>query len=490
MSFQDSQSNDSQSIDGDDYSQGAPPARDGEGFLANLRGFTAGIMDNSGLSEYAPQRATIAILLLGMIIGMFAAYIVFPTEFTGAAPRHMSQGATDQWVRMVAVGHSQEIHYDDANALIALDKVPNPQSTVARLARNANIGASERDAIAELQSIDGFENLTGAEAPADPGLIVSGLQIVLALAIVAVAAPALVIAWNSVTAGGSRGSSRARRATRSDAGSLPRVSPVSPLDDHASPQASSSASPATQWLEEETEKSGVLHPQFGVPALQTVSTYVKGTNYDESFAIELGPKQGNQFLGECGISTATMVGNELQAIEFWGFDMASPQETRTKVFAAPAAISDPALIAAVGNRVQDPSADIVAATKGAILVIDTYSIHLQAEIKSVVCNYGGGDAPNSGIESLQIEILAWQKQAQQVANPAASAPPAAENPFIDFANMEYPSPEQMPSSVPPPPAAGQFEPPKPSPRPGAPNQRPEDEEDDPFGGTGNFMPYS
>lgn len=484
MSFQDRNSNESQSVDNEGFSSGSPSATDSGGFSESLRSNVSGVFGNSRFSDSAPRRSTIATILIGMLLGMAAAYVVFPTEFTGAAPRHMSQGAIDQWVRMVAVGHSQEIHYDDANALIALEKIPNPKSVVARLGRNANISASEREAISSLEEIDGFDNLTGAIAPADPGVIASSLQIVLALAAVAIAAPVLVIAWRSVVPGASSDSSSGRRAARNAPGSAAQVAPRA----RTTPQASPSATPAPHWPEEETEKSGVLHPQFGVPVLHTVSTYVKGQNYDESFAIELGPEQGNQFLGECGISTATRVGNELQAIEFWGFDMAS-QETLTKVFAAPAAISDPALIAAVGNRVKDPTADIVAATLGAILVVDTYSIQLQAEIKSVICNYGGG-APNSGIETLQLEILAWQKQGQQVGNPATSAPPAAENPFIDYSNMEYASSEQMPSTVPPPPAAGQFDPAKPNSRRTGQGQRPEDEEDDPFGGTGNFMPYS
>ncbi len=483
MSFQDRNSN--QTAEGEDFSKESPAASDEGGFLGSLGTNVSGVFDNSRFSESAPKRATIATILIGMLLGMFAAYVVLPTEFTGAAPRHMSQGAIDQWVRMVAVGHSEEIHYDDANALIALEKVPNPKAVVTRLERNGNIGLSEREAISSLQNIAGFDNLSGAIAPADPGIIASSLQIVLALAIVAIAAPVLVIAWRSVAPGASAVSSSERRAARSSAGAGSQVAPRA----RNMPQASPSAVPATQWAQEETEKSGVLHPQYGVPVLQTVSSYVKGQNYDESFAIELGPKQGNQFLGECGISTATMVGNDLQAIEFWGFDMAS-QETRTKVFAAPAASSDPALIAAVGNRVKDPTADIVAATSGAILVVDTYSIQLQAEIKSVICNYGGG-APNSGIETLQIEILAWQKQSQQVGAPAGtSAPPVAENPFMDYSNMQYASSEQMPSTAPPPPAAGQFDPPKPSSRQVPQGQSPEDEEEDPFGGTGNFMPYS
>ena len=296
-----------------------------------------------------------------MLLGMAAAYVVIPTEFTGAAPRHMSQGKrSTNGCGWWPSGIPRQSSYDDANALIALEKIPNPQSVVARLGRNANINASEREAISSLEYIDGFDNLTGAIAPADPGLIASSLQIV---AGAGRCRDCRASASDCLAKRRSRRLERfiqraPRRAQR--CGIRGSSQPRAPV---IRPRLRQSATPAPQWPEEETEKSGVLHPQFGVPVLHTVSNYVKGQNYDESFAIELGPEQGNQFLGECGISTATRAGNELQAIEFWGFDMAS-QETLTKVFAAPAAISDPALIAAVGNRVKDPTADIVAATSG------------------------------------------------------------------------------------------------------------------------------
>ena len=76
------------------------------------------------LIESGPNRGTILLVLVGMIVGMVTAYGIIPTEFTGASPRHMSQQAIEQWVRMVAVGHSQDVHYDDNNALLVLAANP------------------------------------------------------------------------------------------------------------------------------------------------------------------------------------------------------------------------------------------------------------------------------------------------------------------------------------------------------------------------------
>lgn len=428
------------------------------------------------LLESGPKRSTILLVLIGMVIGMATAYVIIPTEFTGAAPRHMSQQAIRQWVRMVAVGHSQEVHYDDSNALLFLEQIPNPQSVVEGLAANTNVPAAERGALAALTDINGYVNLAGASAPQDPGIVLSSLQIILALAAVAIAIPILTIAGRTVNPKEEQASPRQEAA-----GSSTVRSQVSPSKAPAtqSYEAYSEARPAPPWGEDETEKSGTLHPQFGAPVMQTVSTYVKGQNYDDSFAIEMGPEQGNQFLGECGISIATRVGNELQSVEFWGFDMAS-QETLTKVFAAPAALSDPALISAVANRVKDPTTDIIAAEPGARLVVDSSAIQIQAEVKSVLCNYGGG-TPNSGIETLQIELLAWHRQSQGASVPAAGYPAPAQSPFNEYADLQITPPSQAASPTPPPPAGGAASPSA---------KRPEDEEEDPFGGTGNFMPYS
>ena len=409
-----------------------------------------------------PQGSTVAQIILGMVIGMITAYLVIPTELAGASPRHLSSSAIEQWVRMLAVGHSESIHYNDANTLLVLQQIPNPRQVVERLAANTQIPQSERDALTQLAEIAGFDELQGMAAPADPGLIGSSAQIGLALAAVAIGVPVVVLIWRLFIFSNAVAPVANRVGRRPDASG----------DTAPTPAATQTFQP---WLEEETERSGRTHAEYGVPVLHTLSTYTKGRNYDDSFAIELGPEQGSRFLGECGISTATRVGDELQSVELWGFDMTS-QETFAKVFAAPAAINDPSLQAVAANRVRNVVTDVVAAELGSELVLDTSTMRIQGKIRTVVYNYGGG-APNSGIESLQIEISAWQKQSQEFGAPTG-----------DYTDMQFVPPAQMPSAspAPPPPASGQFD----APQPPKPPRRPEDDDSDPFGGTGNFMPSS
>ncbi len=413
----------------------------------------------------APPPSAVLLVLLGMILGMATAYMILPTEFTGASPRHLSEQAIQQWVRMVAVGHSQNIHYDDSNALLVLQQIPNPQETVLGLAESARVPTAERVALSALTTVGGFEALTGTAAPQDPGLLGSALQVLLALAIVAVALPLLAIAWRAVNPGSASNADGKSQGFRTLAVAQEQAGAADIYDD-------------------ETERSGVQHPQYGAPILHTVSSYVKGQMYDDSYALELSPQQDSQFLGECHVSTATQVGGELQSVEVWSFDMAS-QQTTTKVFAAPAAIADPNFQAALVNRVQDPFTDILPAEVGRRVNLESNSLLVQADVKSVVYNYGGG-LPNSGIESLQIELLVWQRQNLRTAVPASRYPTAADSPVAEYVDLRFNPPARREAPAPPPGVAGSSAPTGKAP----PSKRPEDEDDDPFGGTGNFMPFS
>ncbi len=426
--------------------------------------------------ESAPQRGTIFLVIIGMMIGMVTAYLIIPTEFAGASPRQLSQQVIQQWVRMVAVGHSQDLHYDDANVLIVLQQIPEPQNVVASLMESVSIPTAERAALEALTEISGFSELTGTPAPQDPGIIGSSLPVILAFAVVAIVIPLVTIVGRTIYPTGDRAARAKRREAQAAASSRVQSAPASRTE----PQAYTTyneAPASSPYFDEETEQGSISHAQYGLPVLHAVSTYMKGQEYDDSFAIELGPEQGNQFLGECGISIATRVGNELQSVEFWGFDMAA-QETLNKVFAAPAALIDPSLQAVMANRVNDPAVDIVAVEPGTRLILESNSIYIQAEVKSVTCNYGGG-TPNSGIERMQIELLAWHKQSQHSAVPASGFAPPADSPFNEYVDMPLSPPAGSASPAPPPAVSGSK-----------PAKRPEDEGEDPFGGTGDFMPYS
>ena len=417
----------------------------------------------SRLLDFAPQRMTVVQIIVGMILGMLTAYLLLPIEFTGASPRHMSPNAIEQWVRMVAVGHSEDIHYDGENALTVLEQIPSPQQVVRRLQASASIPIGEREALANLESIPTFAELTGAEAPADPGLLSSTLQVLLPLIIAALAIPVVVIAARTLL------SLSGRTAPPESANATPRP--------RSQASRGQPAPPATEkrWYDDddETEQSSLVHEQFGMPIFHKISTYQRGERYEDAANIELGQDQDFRFLGECGISTVSQAGNELQSVQVWVFDQ-TMQETQAKIFVAPGAINSASLLEKISKmpEIKNPQTDIVIAEPGAKVLLQTNTLCVQGEIKAVMHNFGGG-APSSGIENLRIELLAWHRHSYGFGD---EFPPPADA----YGNMEYAPPAQRPatSATPPPPAGSPY-------RPAAP---PDDDDIDPFGGTGDFDP--
>lgn len=511
------------------------------GFIQGIRNY---ILDSyNGLYKIVlepsmPKKSTVGLVVFGMILGMISAYVLFPVEFTGAAPRRMSQSAIEQWAKMVAVGYDSNARYDSTNALVVLQQLPNPKQVVENLINDPNTVPDDRAALESLQQINGYEDLTGTVAPEDPGLLGSLGDILIPIIAAVIIIPIFVLVWRLLIYDN-------------------LVAPViNQIRRARNPELRAAQDKAKKELEtlqdikrikEDMALNVVADAQYGEPVMQTISIYTKGRNYDDSFAIELGPDQGNQFLGECGVSIATKVGDDVQSVEFWGFDMAT-QETLTKIFAAPAAVTDPALQAKLGPRLQNPATDILPAQNGNVITLDTDAIRIQGEIVSVIHNSAGG-APNSGIENMQIKISTWQKQGTPVGMPVGGPPPIPPaQPLPDYSNMQFDPPPQMPSSSPPPggksmddyadiqfdpppqmPAASpppggksmddyadiQFDPPPqmpssginplqppplqmppsgvnplqpPPPLPRRP--KPPEDDDDPFGGTGDFTPLT
>jgi hypothetical protein len=517
--------------------EGSEPAQNA-GVITNIKN-SYNVFYKIKLEPSMPERATIAILIVGVIIGMIFAYAIFPTEFTGAGPRRMSDDAIEQWVRMVAVGYSDEIAYTEDTALAVLNQLPNPQQVAERLASDPSVPDFEQVAIEELQAIDGFEELTGSIAPRDPGLFGSLIQWVIPIMLVIIFAPVITLAWRMLIYP-NMGERLLERIKQSD----PLDEDIQPIPAEPIQQDDTIAQPTITQSQRSVRPATVPSAQDSKPILTTISDYTRGRHYDDSFAIELGPEYSNQFLGECGAGIATTINNELQAVEFWGFDMAT-QKTLTKIFAAPDAVNDPALQAQVSNRIKNPATDIVPATIGNVLTLETDAIRIQGEVASVTYNNAGG-TPQSAIENIQIKITAWQKHTSPVAGASAlsttfNAPPVAppQPPETTYNNIQFNPPPSQPaysapedfadssfnpppsqpaynapedyadSSFNPPPSqpaynapedfadSSSFNPPQPPTQPNdvfSPLEPPplnftsDDDDDDPFGGTGDFTP--
>lgn len=101
-------------------------------------------------------------LVAGLLVGMFWAYNLAPTEVINVGVYRLHPTARDQWVKFVAIAYYAKAY--DANATISLlAQVEDPGGTVARLAGASREGSIEK---AALQAVQGLATQAGLGTPA------------------------------------------------------------------------------------------------------------------------------------------------------------------------------------------------------------------------------------------------------------------------------------------------------------------------------------
>jgi hypothetical protein len=277
----------------------------------------------------------------------------------------------------------------------------------------------------------------------------------------------------------------------------------------------------------------VSDSDLGAPVMQNLAIFAAGRSFDESYEIEL---ESGEFLGQSGANISEDVAPDPVAIDVWLFDIHDSM-TLVKSFITPQGNADPNIRSRVLSTLDSPN-DLVVATPDASITIESPKLRLQTKFSTLEINESGR------FSSVKMVMRAWQKEAGGVrtappmpAMPAAPAPnPLAAPPMSNYDNIQF-DPPPPPASVgagrpmsdyddiqfdpppaPPPPAGAgrpmsdyediQFDPPPAMPqrpavqplqppplRPQAPQplqppplRRPED--DDPFGGTGDFTPLN
>lgn len=148
------------------------------------------------------------------------------------------------------------------------------------------------------------------------------------------------------------------------------------------------------------------YPEVWEPPLsQHQVTYKLGDDhFDLSFPIEL---PNGEFLGEYGVGISETIGvgdpAKVTAFEIWLFDK-NDIKTVTKVLASEHAYRDTGLQARLRQK-----GDLVLATPGAILELETRDLRLQARVLEM--EYGTGALPpNSFFNRLTLSLAAWRKE--------------------------------------------------------------------------------
>jgi hypothetical protein len=441
------------------------------------------------LKPYMPKARTLAILVGGVLLGLFWAYVLAPAIFYDTDPRSLHQSWQDEWVKLLSDRYAATTNTDiSGNIIDLLRRVDDPLGIVDRLM----VTPGEEANVARLQAIRPFAEQAqpNAVTAPQPSIIGNILPFIVAPIVIVIVGSIVAILWGMFI--------------------YPNlIEPLTKRGQRASPQVVQERKARAESAKAmETKKTDfTATTSYGPPLMQKMSNYTAGFGtYDESYTIE---DEQERFLGECGALISETLGTgdpaKAAAIECWLFDKDDFVRTVTKVFASEYAYNDPAMRSKL-----EAKGDLVLAAIGATVTMETNTLRLQARI--VDMQYGTGPLPpNSYFEKMTIELAAWRKEGAAAGAPAAAPQPmAATSQPLQAASFQprqqpptaaptqtlQPPPPPQQSPIPPMSAPGSaYTPPPVSPlrpanAPPPPRPAPSNPDDDPFGGTGDFTPIT
>lgn len=456
------------------------------------------------LQPYMPSRKTLILLVVGYIIGLLASYALFPVQFYNADPHTLSEGYRHEWVNLLAERYEYNtavaVPSDEFNTQIInqLSQVENPLET----AQSLGIGNPDFLALAEQAN-------PGKAAPDPSNLWASLSPWIIGPIVIVVLAVILWLVWGLLIYGNlvepiikkiRGGSEISDQGTQTTIDALRRAK-------QAEEQAKERAANATT--------AGTQQQEPGTRIIHKASVYLQGRgSYDDSFEIE---NEDKRFFGECGSTIAETIGEgspeKVTAVEVWLFDKEDFVRTLTNVFVSEYAYNDPAIRSKLETK-----GNLILAQPQATTRLETKTLIMQATI--VDMTYGTGTMPpNSYFENMTVEIVVWHKgdgatnPVYAATVPVAAAPVASDLPPLPSMDMEFDPPPPMPSYmqqpqqvppaapvqqppqqqqpyVPPQPPVQPYTPPQPVPQQPYIPEPPRRDDDDPFGGTGDFTPIN
>jgi hypothetical protein len=316
-----------------------------------------------------------AAFIVGLGIGLFFAWMVWPVEWTDATPGQLSQPYQDAYVKMTA-----ELYSLNGNAEMVQQALGDWGGDVAACElASTTTDAAERarlEAVATATNGAGCAGITSDSAAEEGGGSNSSLFIALGLLLLLALLVAAIFYF------------------------LNRRNQVADQPE--------SQEPMYEELPE-SSPAAIRDPEddvTAVPIARFHTTYTRGHDaYDDSFSIE---NSSAEFLGECGVGIAESIGTDLPknvtALEIWLFDK-SDIRTITKVVMSDHAFFDDALKAKLA-----PKGEPVLARETETIVLETASLIINAEITEM--EYGTDSAlpSKSSIDRITISLSVWSKE--------------------------------------------------------------------------------
>jgi len=346
--------------------------------------------------QFIQQRKTLVALIgggvLGLLLGLLIAWILWPVQWTNATPSHLRSDFQEDYIAWVAEQYASSGDLETASTRLGvefweegelaakLEELAQARGGQTAIRLRALAQALEVGPVAtsEAQEPEPTSEPTG-------GIGTRSVAMVCGVALLVVA----------VIAGGLYLFNRLRQSQAEATVSGPDMG----------------VSAGLRPIEEVSWGPG------GPPLAQFVTTYALGDDhYDPSFSIEL---ENGEFMGECGVGVSETIGvgapNKVTAFEVWLFDK-NDIRTVTKVLMSDYAFHDEALRTKLA-----PKGEPVLAEVDQELVLETKTLRVRARVVEV--GYGEGNLPaDSFFEKLTIDLAAWVTPVEgEDARPAVDA---------------------------------------------------------------------
>jgi len=334
-------------------------------------------------------RLTIVGLVLGLVVGlivgwMVLGWILFPVQWTDAAPADLHSDYRAFYVQMVADSYALDQNSELAQMRLGQWGEAELSKTISEARAKANPQQAQRlDALAAVLPGVAMPSATPVASPTPAaggmrwggtiGLVCGGLFLLV-----------LLLACVSILI-------RARQQKRAEE----EVRPAPTVPQRPAP------APVLLTEEERVEEGAPAVPPLG----HWMTSYSLGNDsYDESFSIETPV---GEFLGECGVGISETIGagppDKVTAFEVWLFDK-NDIRTVTKVLMSAHAFNDEALRARL-----EPKGEAVLCQPNRHIVLETASLRVEAVISEMEYGSGGPLPPQSSFDRLTVELAAWAK---------------------------------------------------------------------------------
>ncbi|MCX7683180.1 MAG: hypothetical protein N2508_14640 [Anaerolineae bacterium] len=330
-----------------------------------------------------PRNAFIGGVIVGLIVGLFFAWEVWPTELRNATPSHLRSDFQRNYLLWVASQYAVDRDLNAARARLGAEfwekgKLSARLNELAGEVRGQDAVRLRELALA-LEGTPAAAPTARPEQPAGGGGAFRSIFLVCGVALVVLACAAALLFLSRV---------RARQPVSARVARRPQ--PMEPAPARG-----------REWGAE------------GPPLAQFSTTYHLGDDhYDPSYSIEA---EDGEFLGECGVGISETIGagtpSKVTAFEVWLFDK-SDIRTVTKVVMSDYAFHDEALRTKLA-----PKGEPVLAEAGKQIILETKTLRVRATISDM--EYGTGNLPpGSFFSRLAIDLDVW-------ALPYGNRPPVA-----------------------------------------------------------------